>query len=269
MLEWICSFIIGLIERLFLYHAPGDATYYDETVHAMPLASGGEAAYALCYHAMWLRPADIPDGVPLVVFFHGNSTSLRGMSLCIKELSVGLNAVLVPVEYANYVNDRARSPMAATETETLLAEAVAFCAALHEAHPRSPLFLMGHSLGTGVAIHVATTSKLAPVVRGVVLVSPYLSIISVVNHALATWLRPVDVLCSYQRVAALQCPMLSFAGTSDRLIAPWHSSRLFALQGKQDNTQLIPGADHNDTIVPRTLPRIVGAVSSFIAHCSN
>lgn len=268
MFAWIFSFIICLIEQFGLYQPPSDATFYDDTVQRATLSNGTVVAHTMCHHGIWID--HVPTGTPIVVFFHGNATSLRSCAPFMQQVSREMEAVVVPMEYRNYVNgETISSSTTATATESLLEDAVAFCSLLHAANPASPLFLWGHSLGTGVAIHVATSPELMTVVKGVILVSPYLSIISVVNHTLATWVPFVDVLQSYRRVADMLCPMISFAGTEDKLIRPWHSIRLFELQNRKGNTYLLNGADHNSTMIQKYMPVLVGKISLFMIQCMN
>lgn len=266
MLEFLWHFIIRCIEQFFLYHPPHHQTYYNNTVQKTILPSGREVAHTICYQGSWLN--EIPSGKPIVLYYHGNGMCLYDCSIAHHDLFKQIDAVFVTVEYANYVRGGGSVPFEhATQTEQLLAETVEFCEYICLQHADAPLFLMGHSLGTGVAIHLASSPSLASVLHGIILISPYLSIISVMSIPLATWMPFIDVLCSYKRVSNVKCPMISFVGTNDGLIAPSHSIKLFELQKREGNTILLRGAGHNTTMQPNRLPILIPKISSFIQTC--
>jgi len=265
MLSILFAFIIRWIEFI-LYPTPTQyvSTQYDETVQCVKLPSGRPVAYTIFYRGKWLNV--IPAREPIILFYHGNGMSLQDCKDVVwcNHFFNHIDAVIVFVEYVNYARGIDSILKYATQTEDLLEEAVEFCDWMHNNHPDNPLFLMGHSLGTGIAIHVASTPLLVAVIKGVILVSPYLSIISVVNHTLATWLPFIDLLCSYKRVADVCCPMISFVGTEDGLIAPWHSKMLFQLQKRSNCTVDLENAGHNTTLIPRHFPTIITYMNSLI-----
>lgn len=260
------NFIIRCIESFALYPAPPFPTYYSETVRRTLLASGREVAHLIHYRGKWMN--DIPPGKPIVLCYHGNGMGLRDCADLYHPLFENVDAVFVIPEYANYVRGGFSSRMRrSTQTEELLEEAVEFCNFIHTNQPSAPLFVLGHSLGTGVAIHLAATPSLSSVMCGVMLVSPYLSIVSIVSPVLAKWMPWIDLLCSHKLVSSVKCPMLSFAGMADGLIAPWHSAALFDLQHKEDNTVLLRGAGHNSIMTSSHMPLISDKMALFIRDC--
>jgi pimeloyl-ACP methyl ester carboxylesterase len=86
--------------------------------------------------------------------------------------------------------------------------------------------VIGRSLGSGVAVHVAAERKPA----GVVLVTPFDSLRAVAQGIypfvpVSLLLRhPFDSLALAPSIAA---PMLALVATQDRVIAPAHARRLF------------------------------------------
>lgn len=103
--------------------------------------------------------------------------------------------------------------------------------------------VMGRSLGTGVAVYLASQRR----VDGVILVSPYDSVASVAEEKMP--LAPVSLLLkhpfdSISRAPSISAPLLAIVGTEDRVIPPGHSLRLVNSWGGPHSLQIIEGADH-------------------------
>lgn len=106
------------------------------------------------------------------------------------------------------------------------------------------IVVMGRSLGTGVAVHVAAVRQVA----GVCLVSPYDSIRSVAQRIYpwvpVRWLlrHPFDSLAQAPQIRA---PLLMVLASEDTVIPLQHSRRLFAAWGGVHQEKLFLGQDHN------------------------
>ncbi len=110
---------------------------------------------------------------------------------------------------------------------------------------------MGRSLGTGVAVEVA--SRRPP--RLLILVSPYTSLVDMGRSLvgpLAPFLVP-DRFDNLSKIAALTCPIVIVHGTRDEVV-PFEMGRRLAAAGR--NVRFIPleGRGHND--LPE-LPRLI------------
>lgn len=103
---------------------------------------------------------------PLVVYFGGNAEELSRMT----HLVARFEATTVMVNYRGY-GDSEGSPT----QDALYADAVAVVDFAQARFAGRPLILFGRSLGTGVAVHTAAQRTAA----GVILMSPYRSIVSV------------------------------------------------------------------------------------------
>ncbi len=104
---------------------------------------------------------------------------------------------------------------------------------------------MGRSLGTGVAVHLASARS----VTGVVLISPYDSLVAVAqgHHPYV----PVGLLLKHRfdsvgRAPSIAAPMLCIVGTEDTIIPPEHSEELARAWKGPVEMVSIRGADHND-----------------------
>lgn len=105
------------------------------------------------------------------------------------------------------------------------------------------IYLVGRSLGTGIACHVAARRP----VRGAVLITPYDSI----RNVAAThypWLPTGRLLkhpfVSLDALPAIRCPLLVIYGGRDTVIPPRHTENLIAhIQGEKE-VVFIPQAEH-------------------------
>ena len=104
--------------------------------------------------------------------------------------------------------------------------------------------VMGRSLGTGVAVYLASKRP----VSGVVLISPYDSIRGIAQglypYAPVTWLlkHPFDSLA---RAPMIRAPMLMLVAEKDTIIPPPHSRRLAQAWGGPHTEKVISGEGHN------------------------
>jgi pimeloyl-ACP methyl ester carboxylesterase len=102
---------------------------------------------------------------------------------------------------------------------------------------------MGKSLGTGVAVYLATQRPLT----GVILVSPYDSVAGIVKEKYP--FVPVNYLLrhpfdSIKLVPSVNVPMLALVATEDKLVPPWRSQRLVDAWGGKSELKLVEGKNH-------------------------
>ena len=158
----------------------------------------------------WYWPA--PNHAPTLVFFHGNGGSISARHWRVRRAQkMGYGIMLV--EYRGFAG-REGTP---TE-EGLYADARAVLDWL-EAHdaPSSSTILYGESLGSGIAVKMATERKVA----GVILEAPYTSTVDVA--ALNYWMFPVRALMwdrfdSLSRIKEIRAPLLVMHGGADTTI---------------------------------------------------
>merc|ERR1712224_641849 len=94
------------------------------------------------------------------------------------------------------------------------------------------IFLLGRSIGTGVATHFASHNK----VGGLILVSPFTSINDIVEKKSGFFLAPVTSAVrnrfeSVKAIPSVLCPTLFIHGEDDTFITPAHSVTLHANSG--------------------------------------
>jgi pimeloyl-ACP methyl ester carboxylesterase len=103
---------------------------------------------------------------------------------------------------------------------------------------------MGRSLGTGVAVYLASQRPL----KGLILVSPYDSIKNVAKEVYP--FVPVSLLLKHHfdsitLAPSIKIPVLALIASEDRVISPSRSKKLLAGWGGPIYEEVVPGADHN------------------------
>ncbi len=194
---------------------------------------------------------------PWIVVFHGNAGCACDRLYFI-ELLRSLDANIALFEYPGYGGD-SRKPGQAI----ILDDARKLMHHIREKTPENTrLFLLGESLGTGVAVWLA---KEVPV-AGLILVSPYTSIVDVAA-AHYFWL-PVRRLLKNRFPAErwaekVVAPVIAFHGKEDRIIPVTFARRQIKnFPGRADLFE-IDDAGHNDITV--TAGRFIQAeVKRFI-----
>lgn len=108
------------------------------------------------------------------------------------------------------------------------------------------IFLMGRSLGSGVATYVAANRE----VEKLLLVTPFDSIVNVAKNFY--WMFPVSLLIqdkfqSINRVKKITAPTYIFIAENDRVIPRARSEQLIAQFSEQlADSLVVSGAGHND-----------------------
>ncbi len=176
------------------------------------------------------------SGKPVILFFHGNGDDVRGSATIVERLvAAGYGAVLP--EYRGY-NGRPGIPTEQGLYRDARA-ARAWMAANGVGDDR--VVVMGYSLGTGVAVQMATEMK----PRALVLVAPYASITHVVTARLP--LVP-DLLVSERfdsaaKIGRIDCPILLVHGAADATIPAENSALLKTIKPNADRI-VFPSVGH-------------------------
>lgn len=202
----------------------------------------------------WLRLAQVEGPAPLLIYFGGNAEEVSWMQ--------GEFARLPHIGVATF-NYRGYGLSTGEPGEAQLArDAVSLFDALSARAGTDPqrVVIVGRSLGTGVAVHLAA----ARAVRAVVLISPYDSLTAVAARAYpwlpVPWLmrHPFD---SLSRAPAIDAPLLALVAGDDAVVPPAHSRALVDAWRGPRTLELLPGADHNDLL---SHPAFWPAVTRFL-----
>ena len=184
-----------------------------------------------------LPPAPKP---PLVIYFGGNAEEATSYSAEAPQ-TYGERAALF-VNYRGYGASGGKPGEAA-----LVSDGVEiYDWATHRTDiDASRIALHGRSLGTGVAVQVATARP----ARCIILTSPFSSTVDVAKE-FYPWL-PVGLLLRHRfdsgvRAPALKIPALVISGSADTIVRPHHTDKLAAQWGGPVERVKLAGFGHND-----------------------
>lgn len=202
----------------------------------------------------WYAPATSKPYT--IVFFHGNADSLPTAAQ-IADPYIAAGYGLLVAEYRGYSG----LPGAPTETG-LYADGRAYVGEL-ERRGIGPgqIILMGHSLGTGIAVEMAQENHVA----GLMLLAPYLSLPKVAQVHFSIF--PVGILVldrfeNAKKIGTIHAPILIVNGSKDDVVPPAQGRELYDLANEPKELHTLPDRGHNDLFddfVPLSLDWIVRA----------
>jgi pimeloyl-ACP methyl ester carboxylesterase len=201
----------------------------------------------------WYAPPRMPDKFT-IVFFQGNAGHLGYRNYKVRPWLDAKYGVLM-VGYRGFGNPGEPSE------EWLYSDARAAIEALRaKGVPEKALVLYGESLGTGVAVQMATEYNAS----ALILESPYTSLPDVGEDRYP--LVPVRVLMrdkfdSLSKIKDVHMPLLLMHGESDQIVPLKFGKMLFSAANEPKQAEFIPEAGHNDVYNLR----IQQLVMSFIA----
>jgi fermentation-respiration switch protein FrsA (DUF1100 family) len=186
----------------------------------------------------WYSPATAQRCT--IVFFHGNADCLSTTApIADPYIRAGYGFLLT--EYRGY------SGLPGSPTETgLYNDARALLRDLTaRGVPSRQLILFGHSLGTGVAVEMASEFH----VGGLLLLAPYLSIPKVAGvhfPFLPASLLALDRFNNEKKMPSIHVPLLIANGSVDEVIPQGQGLKLFSLANEPKEFHSIPLHGHND-----------------------
>lgn len=186
----------------------------------------------LSLYAWYKKPKDRQT---TIVYFHGNGGNLCGrMPLVRQFINHGYGVLLL--SYRGYAGNPGKP-----SEQGLYQDARA---ALHYVYERnSCAVVLGESLGTGVATQMATEFP----VKGVILQSPYTSLVRMAKlHYPWIFIEPVDKFQSDKKIDKVQAPLLVIHGESDTVVPYSEGKRLYNLATTQKTLLSYPGRGHAD-----------------------
>ncbi|SPB18168.1 alpha/beta hydrolase BEM46 [Caballeronia novacaledonica] len=243
---WILLLAIALIYTVALaglYWLQGRLVYPLEQIEAFK-----NAELEARTEAVSIRTADGLDltvryqapgnkAAPTIILFHGNGEDLaqRG-HIALEMIEAGYGVLLA--EYRGYGGNPGRPHEAGLYADARAAHAYASARS-------SNVVLHGYSLGSGVAVQLASEAK----IHALMLEAPFTSIVDVAAKRFR--LFPVRLLArdryeSLSKIASVRAPILIYGGTKDGVIPPAHFRRLFDAARGNKHLALIEDADHLD-----------------------
>ena len=180
-------------------------------------------------------------GAPTVVFFHGNAGNIAGRAYKVRPiLDSGLGVLLVG--YRGYGGN----PGVPSEAGFFSDGRAALAFLAGQGVSAEAIVAFGESLGSGVAVNVASEQS----VGAVILEAPFTSAADVGQRAYP--FLPVrrlirDRFDSLARIATISAPLLIVHGERDRVVPVELGRRLLAAASEPKEAVFLPGAGHNDT----------------------
>jgi uncharacterized protein len=227
-----------------LYAMQRSLMYFPDTTHATPTQAGLPQAEEVALTAsdgvgvtVWhVAPK---DDKPIILYFHGNGGSLHYRVERFKKL-INDGVGLVALEYRGFGGNAG-----APSEHGLIADAEAAYAFAAARYPTKQIVIWGESLGTGVAIALATEK---PVGR-VILEAPFTSAAAVA--AIHYWYMPVRLLMkdqfrSDERIAKVTAPILILHGLHDQIVPYPMGERLFELANQPKHIVKFLDGGHED-----------------------
>jgi fermentation-respiration switch protein FrsA (DUF1100 family) len=107
------------------------------------------------------------------------------------------------------------------------------------------VILYGHSLGTGVAVQMASEFQ----VGGLMLLAPYLSIPKLAQIDFPFFpssLLALDRFDNQKKIKSIRVPLLIVNGTSDQVVPPAQGRKLYSLANEPKEFRSLSGRGHND-----------------------
>jgi fermentation-respiration switch protein FrsA (DUF1100 family) len=228
----------------FVYVVQRSLMYFPERLRTSPAAAGLPEAHEILLATrdcetviVWHVP---PRGEkPVVLYFHGNGGALRYRVARFRAVIADGNG-LIALSYRGYGG----STGAPTEAG-LIADAEAAYAFAAARYPAERIVLWGESLGSGVAVALATGHT----VGRIVLEGSFTSAADV--GARAYYFLPVRLLMKDQfrsdlRIANVTAPLLFLHGVRDRVVPITLGQRLYALANEPKRFVRFSDAGHED-----------------------
>jgi alpha-beta hydrolase superfamily lysophospholipase len=171
-----------------------------------------------------LFKAENPKG--LILHFHGNAENMRFMQTA-AEPFVYRNYSFLAMDYRSY----GKSSGDLSEQNLFADVALVMQHLIDSGWNSSDIILYGRSIGTGIAIQLASVFQ----PKGMVLYAPFYNLKSLAEFHFP--LLPVDHLLDYHMESAeylreVNCPILILHGDADRIIPLKQAKRLATIKGR-------------------------------------
>jgi hypothetical protein len=207
----------------------------------------------------WLLKGEISTEQPLIIYYGGNAEEVSGNAGDLERY--GTRSFLL-MNYRGFGDSEGKPG-----EQALKADALYILDELRRQHrvPLEHIVLVGRSLGSGIATYVGRHRQ----VKGIILVSPYDSLVALGHHHYPY--LPVSLMLRHRFNSAvlapeIKTPMLALIGSEDRVVPPRHSKVLVEHWGGPTQTVLLKGVGHNDI---STHPDYWRAIRAFLQQIKN
>ena len=181
-----------------------------------------------------------PGNQNVVLYFHGNAGALDSWQRTWEDI-LPLNCDLLIIDYRGY----GKSTGSFSEKGFYEDAHASYKFLLQSGYTSNQIIAYGRSLGTGVAMELATTEK----VKALILESPYTSFPTLAAEKMPYLLPQLFIrykLNTLKRAAELKVPALIIHGIDDELIPVSHGQKIYDAISSPKKLLLIKGGGHND-----------------------
>ncbi len=203
----------------------------------------------------WLFKNEIGPGSPLVIYYGGNA---EDVSLNFADLRRFNARSFLFMNYRGYGGSDGKPSESALLSDALFViDRILATEGVDPAH----IVLMGRSLGSGVAVHVAAKRK----VGGVILVTPFDSLVNVARAHYPIF--PVGLLLKHRFDSAalapgINTPALFLTASNDRVVPVRFAKKLASVWAGPVTAVTVEGTDHNSI---ETSPVYWDAVNTYLS----
>ena len=189
-------------------------------------------------HGWWVEP---PTPRVVTLFFHGNAGNVTHRAAALAALRQAGSAVLL-MDYRGY----GKSQGTPVENNLYKDAETAYDLLITRGYDPNRLVIHGESLGTAVAVDLATKRRCA----GIVLEAPFPSVRAVARDVLPV-IGPLLVwgFDTKKKIAGVQKPLLIIHGDSDDIIRQPLGREVFDAAPGPKEFWSVPGAGHNNLVV--------------------
>jgi alpha-beta hydrolase superfamily lysophospholipase len=192
-------------------------------------------------HGLWLPAAD-PEA-PVLLYLHGARWDVTGSTHRLRRMRE-LGFAVLGVDYRGFGKSSDDLPSEQMAYE----DARAAWEWLGRQQPKAPRYIFGHSLGSAIAVQLASEVVEA---KGLILEGSFTSIADVFQTFKWGWL-PVGALITQRfdaatRIVKVKAPILVVHGSNDSLIRPELGRALFERAAAPKRFILVDGGSHHNT----------------------
>jgi hypothetical protein len=255
LIKILAGVVVGVLVLLWLFQ--DQMIFFPRPLASRPARPGVAEVVVVAADGSKLRGWFVKGGegrAPLVIYFGGNAEEGSWLAETADRFA---GWSLLIVNYRGYGESEGRP-----SEQALLADSLAiheFASGLPDVDP-ARVVAMGRSLGSGVAVHLAAERAL----RGVILVSPYDSLVALAGRHYP--FLPISLMLRHRfdslaRAPGIDAPLLCLVAAEDRVVPVAHSRALFQAWRGPKTWRDIPSADH-DSIAGE--PGYWNAIADFL-----
>lgn len=176
----------------------------------------------------------------VILYFHGNAGDLSGWQFVAEDFSrLGYNFFIF--DYRSY----GKSSGKLSEKGLYHDAEAAFDFLLEKGFDVKNIIVYGRSIGTGVAVEIATRKKC----KGLILEAPFSSLSELANEKFPFFFPSLYLRYRFDNIGKInevKCPVIFLHGSDDTLIPPSHSARLFEKFTGKKKMIVVDHGSHND-----------------------